>query len=51
MACIRQSHGKYQIKACGVIDDLSEDMLAPNWPNLVFDLKHCLAKLTISFGI
>ena len=26
---------KFPIKTCGVSDDLSGDMLAPSWPNLV----------------
>ena len=28
-------HGKYPVKKCGVSDDLSGDILAPSWPNLV----------------
>ena len=27
---------KFPIKTCGVSDDLSGDMLAPSWPNLVY---------------
>ena len=27
---------KFLIKTCGVSDDLSGDMLAPSWPNLVY---------------
>ena len=30
------SHGKYPVKTCCVSDDLSRDMLAPSWPNLVY---------------
>ena len=29
-------HKKFPIKTCGMSDDLSGDMLAPSWPNLVF---------------
>ena len=29
------SHGKYPVKTCYENDDLSGDMLAPSWPNLV----------------
>ena len=29
---------KFPIKTCGVSDDLSGDMLAPSWPNLVISL-------------
>ena len=29
------SHGKYPVKTCCVSVDLSGDMLAPSWPNLV----------------
>ena len=28
-------HKKFPIKTCGMSDDLSGDMLAPSWPNLV----------------
>ena len=29
-------HKKFPIKTCGMSDDLSGDMLAPSWPNLVY---------------
>ena len=29
------SHEKYPVKTCCMSDDLSGDMLAPSWPNLV----------------
>ena len=30
------SSGKYPVKTCCMSDDLSGDMLAPSWPNIVF---------------
>ena len=30
------SHGKYPVKTCCVSDELSGDMLAPSWPNLLY---------------
>ena len=33
---------KFPIKTCGVSDDLSGDMLAPSWPNLVSVMRQIL---------
>ena len=33
------SHGKYPVKTCCVSDDLSGDMLAPSWSNLVLSVN------------
>ena len=47
------SHGKYPVKTCCVSDDLSGDMLAPSWPNLVLsgfpDHKNLKSMLFSSF--
>ena len=43
---------KFPIKTCGVSDDLSGDMLAPSWPNLVcimFKVKHISGLSMYSF--
>ena len=38
----RWVHGKYPVKTSCMSDDLSGDMLAPSWPNLVLNklIKH-----------
>ena len=42
------SHGKDPVKTCCVSDDLSGDMLAPSWPNLVLCLNIFIVPAAVS---
>ena len=43
-------HGKYPVKTCCGSDDLSGDMLAPSWPNLVKDVIAHITRCGILLG-
>ena len=42
---------KFPIKTCGVSDDLSGDMLAPSWPNLVLFIFVSFTQVQLEFNL